>query len=68
MSYDREPYQGATGSKKISIASNHGELFRLFVRGMLAAAIAKLGELKPTRGRLLVLRRRVISLLACRTL
>ena len=35
---------------------------------MLAAAIAKLRELEPTRGRLLILRRRVIALLAYRTL
>ena len=40
------------------------DLFRLFVCGMLAATIAKLRELEPTRGRLLVLRRRVIPLLA----
>ena len=63
MSYDREPYQGATGSKK-TVSSNHGELFRLFVRGMLAAAIAELGELKPAGGRLFVLGRRVIPFLA----
>ena len=44
------------------------DLFRLFVCGMLAATIAKLRELEPTRGRLLVLRRRVIALLAHRTL
>ena len=46
----------------------NAELFRLFVRGMLAAAIAKLRELKPARGRLLVLRSRVIALFAFRTL
>ena len=46
----------------------NAELFRFFVRGMLAAAIAKLRELKPARGRLLVLRSRVIALFAFRTL
>jgi hypothetical protein len=44
------------------------QLFRLFVSGMLAAAITKLRELEPTRGRLFVLGGRVIALLACRTL
>jgi hypothetical protein len=39
-------------------------LLRLFVRLMLAAAVTELLELKPTRSRLLVLRRRVIPLLA----
>ena len=35
---------------------------------MLAAAIAKLREFEPTGGRLLILRRRVITLLAYRIL
>ena len=69
MSYHSESYQGARGSKKNqSLLRTNTELFRFFVRGMLAAAIAKLGELEPTRGRLLILRRRVIALLAHRTL
>jgi hypothetical protein len=38
------------------------------VWGMLSAAIAKLREFKPARGRLFVLRRRVIPLFAFRTL
>jgi hypothetical protein len=38
------------------------------MRRMLAAAIAELRELKPTRRRLLVLRRRVIPLLTNRAL
>jgi hypothetical protein len=46
----------------------NAELFRFFVRGMLAAAIAELRELKPASGRLLVLRGRVIALFAFRTL
>ena len=69
MTYDRESYQGARGSKKNqSLLRTNTELFRFFVRGMLAAAIAKLGELKPARSRLFVLRRRVIPLFAFRTL
>jgi hypothetical protein len=69
MSYHSEPYQGARGSKKNqSCFPTNAELFRLFVRGMLAATIAKLGELKPAGGRLFVLRRRVIALFAFRTL
>ena len=36
--------------------------------GMFAAAIAKLGELKEARGRLFILRSRVIPLFAVRTL
>ena len=43
-------------------------LFCFFVRGMLAAAIAKLREFQTACGRLFVLRRRVIALFACRTL
>ena len=39
-------------------------LLRFLVRLVLAAAVTKLLELKPTGGRLLVLRRRVIPLLA----
>ena len=35
---------------------------------MLAARIAKLGELQPARGRLLVLGRRIVPVLALRTL
>jgi hypothetical protein len=66
--YDRESYQGARGSKKISIRPNSAELLGLFVWGMLAAAIAELGELKAARGRLFILRRRVIPLFAFRTL
>ena len=69
MSYHREPYQGARGSKKNqSLLPTNVDLFRFFVRGMLAAAIAKLRELKPASGRLLVLRCRVIALFAFRTL
>jgi hypothetical protein len=66
--YDRESYQGARGSKKISIWPKKAELFGLFVWGMLAAAIAKLREFKAARGRLFILRRRVIPLFALRTL
>jgi len=43
-------------------------LLRLFVVGVLAAGVAELRELKPARGRLLVLRRRVVPVLARRTL
>jgi hypothetical protein len=43
-------------------------LLRFFVVGVLAATPAKLRELQPTGGRLLVLRRRVVPLLAHRTL
>ena len=43
-------------------------LLRLFVVRVLAAGIAELRELKPARGRLLVLRRRVVPVLAIRTL
>ena len=39
------------------------ELLGFLVRRVLAAAIAELRELKPAGGRLLVLRRRVITLL-----
>ena len=35
---------------------------------MLPARVAKLGELQPSRGRLLVLRRRIVPVLAIRTL
>jgi hypothetical protein len=69
MSYHSESFQGARGSKKNqSLLPTNAELFRLFVRGMLAATIAKLGELKPASGRLFVLGRRVIALFAFRTL
>jgi hypothetical protein len=44
------------------------ELFGLFVWGMLAAAIAELGEFEAACGRLFILRRRVIPLFAFRTL
>ena len=58
MTYHSESYQGAKSSKKSqSLLATKAELFRFFVRGMLAVAIAKLGELKPTSGRLLVLGR-----------
>ena len=43
-------------------------LLRFFVRGVLPAAITKLLELEAARGRLLVLRRRVVALLALATL
>ena len=69
MTYHSESYQGAKSSKKSqSLLPTKAELFRFFVRGMLAAAIAELRELKPASGRLFVLRRRVIALLAFRTL
>jgi hypothetical protein len=69
MSYHSEPYQGARGSKKNQwLLATNAELFCFFVRGMLAAAIAELGELKPASGRLFVLRGRVIALFAFRTL
>jgi hypothetical protein len=69
MSYHSEPYQGARGSKKNqSLLPTNAELFRFFVSGMLTAAIAELGELKPASGGLLVLRCRVIALFAFRTL
>jgi hypothetical protein len=67
-SYDREPYQGAEAAKVQYLIPKKAELFGLFVRGMLAAAIAKLGEFKATGGRLFILRRRVIPLFAFRTL
>ena len=35
---------------------------------MLPARVAKLGELQPSRGRLLVLRRRIVPVLTIRTL
>jgi hypothetical protein len=54
--------------KKSVLLPTNAELFCLFVRGMLAATIAKLGELKPAGGRLFVLRGRVIALFAFRTL
>ena len=54
--------------KKTVLLPTNAELFCLFVRGMLAATIAKLGELKPACSRLFVLRRRVIPLFAFRTL
>jgi hypothetical protein len=44
------------------------ELLGFFMVGMLAAGIAELRELQTASGRLLVLRRRVIPLLAYRTL
>jgi hypothetical protein len=54
--------------KNQSLLPTNAELFRFFVSGMLAAAIAELRELKPASGRLLVLRCRVIALLAFRAL
>jgi len=58
MTYHSESYQGAKGSKKSqSLLPTNVELLRFFVRGMLAAAIAELRELKPASGRLFVLRR-----------
>jgi hypothetical protein len=48
--------------------SKNAELFGLFMCGMFAAAIAKLGEFEAARGRLFILRRRVIPLFAFRTL
>jgi hypothetical protein len=69
MSYHSEPYLRSRGSKKNQwLLSTKAKLFRFFVRGMLAAAIAELRELKPASGRLFVLRRGVIALLAVRTL
>jgi hypothetical protein len=68
MSYHSEPYQGARGSKIQVVPAINFELFCFFVSGVLAAAIAELGELKTAGGRLLVLRRRVIALFALRTL
>ena len=60
---------GEPGAAKLqSCIPTSAELFRLFVCGMLAATIAKLGELKPAGGRLFVLRGRVIALFAFRTL
>jgi len=38
------------------------------MRRMLPARVAKLGELQPSRGRLLVLRRRIVPVLTIRTL
>jgi hypothetical protein len=46
----------------------HLFLLRFFVRLVLAAAVTKLRELETARGRLLVLRRRVVPLLANRAL
>jgi hypothetical protein len=43
-------------------------LLRLFVRLVLAAAVTELLELETASGRLLVLRRRVVPLLALRAL
>jgi hypothetical protein len=65
---NRGYYQGARGSKDSSVEPDKAKLFGFFVRGMLAAAIAELLELKTAGGRLFVLRRRVIALLAIRTL
>ena len=44
------------------------ELLRFLMRRVLPAALAKLRELQTASGRLLVLRRRVIALLALGTL
>jgi hypothetical protein len=58
-----EPYDQRANTKepeaaKVAIfTSKNAELFGLFVRGMLAAAIAKLGEFKAACGRLFILRR-----------
>ena len=54
--------------KQQYLTPKNAELLRLFMRGMLAAAIAKLGEFEATCGRLFILRRRVIPLFAFRTL
>ena len=43
-------------------------LLRFFVSGMFAATTAKLTELQTLRGRLFILRRDVITTLACRAL
>jgi hypothetical protein len=43
-------------------------LFGFFVGGVLAAAVTELGELEAAGGRLFVLRRRVVPLLALTTL
>jgi hypothetical protein len=58
----KEPEQ-----KKISIQPNV-ELLGFFMICVLAAALAKLRELKPASGRLFVLRRGVIALFAIRAL
>jgi hypothetical protein len=64
---DRESYQGATGSKKISTSPNY-RLLGFFVCSVLPAAFAEFLELETAGGRLLVLRRRVVPLFAIRTL
>ena len=54
---------------KIAIFNpKNARLFGLFMCGMFAAAIAKLGEFEAACGRLFILRRRVITLFAFRTL
>ena len=54
--------------KQQYLIPKNAELFGLFVWGMLAAAIAELGEFEAASGRLFILRRRVIPLFAFRTL
>jgi hypothetical protein len=69
-----KPYDQRASTKEPEAAKNqylnpkNVGLLGLFVWGMLPAAIAKLREFKPARGRLLILRRRVIPLFAFRTL
>jgi hypothetical protein len=48
--------------------TRHLSLLRFLVRLVLAAAVTELLELKPARGRLLVLRCRVVPFLALRAL
>ena len=48
--------------------ANTPRLLRLFVSCVLAARVAELRELQPTRRRLLVLGRRVVPVLALRAL
>jgi hypothetical protein len=68
-SYDpRASTKEPKAAKKSVLSSTNAELFGLFVWGMLAAAIAKLGEFEAACGRLFILRRRVIPLFAFRTL
>jgi hypothetical protein len=68
MSYDRELTRGPGAARFQYFIPAKTGLLGFFVRSVLTAAIAELRELEPAGGRLLVLRRRVITLLARGTL
>jgi hypothetical protein len=66
-SCDRESYHEPEAAKT-SVQNPKTPLFGFFVRSVFTAAIAELRELQAASGRLFVLRRRIIALLAIRTL